>query len=54
MEPIDLNDIVYCRERLAEAQAMARSARSREESELHAQTALLFQVRLELLKTSRV
>ena len=54
MEPIRLDDIVYCRERLAEAQTLARTARSREESELHAQTALLFQARLELLKTSRV
>jgi hypothetical protein len=54
MEPIGLNDVLACRARLAEEEALARRARTAEAGEQHAQMAALFQAQLDLLKTKRI
>lgn len=48
------NDIEYCRQRIAEEEALAQSQDSSYAREVHAQMAMLYKAQLELLKSSRV
>lgn len=43
-----------CRRRIAEEEAIARSATSPEAGALHAEMAMLYRVKLDLLKTQRI
>lgn len=54
MESLTGNDIEYCQRRIAEEEAIARSAGSPEAGEMHAQTAMLYKIQLELLKARRI
>lgn len=53
MEPIDLDEIRYCQQRIAEQEAKIRDSGSPEAGEKHAQMALLYRAQLTVLHSRR-
>ncbi len=54
MESLNLSDIEYCEQRIAQEEAVARSASSREAGEVHEQMAMLYKAQLQVLKATAI